>query len=134
MSNKFPLKLYCKWLATNSQQDNPAGWRTRFAMFVIILLLIEPLVWKGIWKGQVRPAGPINCLECGKTLEIKKYLTAHMKTHLPKDDWNESQEKKKCNICHYETKRNFNLKMNMKSHKKDENKAPEESSQESHFV
>ena len=73
-------------------------------------------------KVKTEPLGPLNCLECGKTFEIKKYLTAHMKTHLPKDDSNGSQEKKKCHICPYETNRNFNLKMHMKSHKKDQNK------------
>ena len=46
---------------------------------------------------KLEPVGPLHCPDCGKSFEIKKYLTAHRKTHV------EGKEKKKCNICDYES-------------------------------
>ena len=52
--------------------------------------------------------GPLRCPDCDKSFEIKKYLTAHMKTHIAKDKLNDKDtEKKKCITCNYETHRNF---------------------------
>ena len=63
--------------------------------------------------------GPLSCPDCDKAFEIKKYLTAHMKTHIAKDKLNEKDtEKKKCITCNYETHRNFDLKKHMKTHEK----------------
>ena len=32
-------------------------------------------------KPKLEPVGPLKCPECDKSFEIKKYLTAHRKTH-----------------------------------------------------
>ena len=71
-------------------------------------------------KVKTEHVGPLNCPDCDKSFEIKKYLTAHMKTHLAKDNSNkdENKEKKKCSTCSYETHKNFNLKKHMKTHEK----------------
>ena len=44
---------------------------------------------------KLEPVGPLHCPDCDKTFEIKKYLTAHRKTHV------EGLAKEK-NKCRYE--------------------------------
>ena len=63
-------------------------------------------------KVKSEHVGPLNCPDCDKSFEIKKYLTAHMKTHIAKDTSTKdgNKEKKKCSTCNYETYKNFNLK------------------------
>ena len=46
-------------------------------------------------KIKEEPVGPLHCPTCQKSFEIKKYLTAHMKTHLPKDNYNKEEMKEK---------------------------------------
>jgi len=69
-------------------------------------------------KIKEEPEGPLHCPTCQKSFEIKKYLTAHMKTHLPKDNYNkeEIKEKKKCNTCSFETISNYKLQRHLKMH------------------
>ena len=71
-------------------------------------------------KLHIKVKSELNCPDCDKSFEIKKYLTAHMKTHLAKDHStkDENKEKKKCSTCSYETHKNFNLKKHMKTHEK----------------
>ena len=74
-------------------------------------------------KIKEEPVGPLHCPTCQKSFEIKKYLTAHMKTHLPKDNYNkeEMKEKKKCNTCSFETISNYKLQRYLKTHEKNVN-------------
>ena len=71
-------------------------------------------------KVKSEHVGPLNCPDCDKSFEIKKYLTAHMKTHLAKDHStkDENNEIKKCSTCSYETHKNSNMKRHMKTHEK----------------
>ena len=70
-----------------------------------------------------KPVEPLNCSICQKSFEIKKYLTAHIKTHIPKDNSSteELKEKKKCTTCSFETNSNSKLERHMKTHEKNSN-------------
>ena len=48
---------------------------------------------------------PLKCSICEKSFEIKKYLTAHKKTHVKETNLNKDKvrQKKKCNVCPFET-------------------------------
>ena len=72
-------------------------------------------------KIKEEPVGPLHCPTCQKSFEIKKYLTAHMKTHLPKDNNEENKEKKKCNTCSFETISSYKLQRHLKTHEKNVN-------------
>ena len=61
---------------------------------------------------KLEPVGPLHCPDCDKTFEIKKYLTAHRKTHVE----GLAKEKKKCSICEYESNDGSNLKRHMDTH------------------
>ena len=64
-------------------------------------------------KLKQEPVGPLHCPICQKSFEIKKYLTAHMKTHIPKDNSNTEELK--------ETDSNSKLQRHMKTHDKNLN-------------
>ena len=49
-------------------------------------------------KLKQEPVGPLHCPICQKSFEIKKYRTAHMKTHIPKDNSNNEKLKEKINV------------------------------------
>ena len=42
-------------------------------------------------KLHIKVNSELNCPDCDKSFEIKKYLTAHMKTHLAKDHSNKNR-------------------------------------------
>ena len=62
---------------------------------------------------KLEPVGPLHCPDCGKSFEIKKYLTAHRKTH---DEQGISKEKLKCSICDFKTTLGSSLKRHMNTH------------------
>ena len=49
-------------------------------------------------KQKQEPVGSLHCPTCQKSFEIKEYLTAHMKTHFPKDNSNKEEMKEKINV------------------------------------
>ena len=63
---------------------------------------------------KLEPVGPLHCPDCGKSFEIKKYLTAHRKTH---DEQGISKEKLKCSICDFKTTLGSSLKKHMNTHR-----------------
>ena len=64
-------------------------------------------------KPKLEPVGPLKCPECDKSFEIKKYLTAHRKTH----EKGIAKEKNfKCTICSYQTNKRSNLNQHMNTH------------------
>ena len=74
-------------------------------------------------KVHDKPLEPLHCPICQKSFEIKKYLTAHMKTHIPKDNSNteELKEKNKCTACPYKTDSNSKLQNAHETHEKNLN-------------
>ena len=55
-----------------------------------------------------------KCSECEKTFKNKKTLGDHIRhTH------NQKKITKKCDLCSYETYKNYNLKMHQKTHDKE---------------
>ena len=71
-------------------------------------------------KIKEEPVGPLHCPTCQRSFEIKKYMTAHMKTHISKDNSNteELKEKNKCTACSFKTVSNSKLQRHMKTHEK----------------
>ena len=64
-------------------------------------------------KPKLKPVGPLKCPECDKSFEIKKYLTAHRKTH---EKGIAKEKNLKCTICSYQTNKRSNLNQHMNTH------------------
>ena len=64
-------------------------------------------------KPKLEPVGPLKCPECDKSVEIKKYLTGHRKTHEKGID---KEKNLKCTICSYQTNKRSNLNQHMNTH------------------